>query len=762
MATDDDSTAGSERPDGARMVDLPIDDDAAPLPPIQAAAAYEAEEKVLKLSASDDDDAPLPPLQVAAAAEELERSCKHKKAAWGVETVGDGAATPPEPAAEALLHEREAKLRRLQRAVATLASRTRPVPVNRGEGMQGQMASAVPRPNPSGDDGDDEESPSSEGHVNLPESAHGMSAVVSSSHESNDDATLLIPEAFLVPEGGDEVVVGTLLEPALPWWKMRLTRRLLALVLLLMAIFAVALGVTLSQESSSMVQNASPTARPTAVPTASAAPSASPSSCADTILSDARQVDFGLDAPVHPRVAVDGSSMVAAVRDTETSIVSTIFYSLTSDGEWVMQNSFQQPFSGFGYSSVAISGKSAFVAVFELVGGTLAVYEQDDLGEWAEVEDPIDETAFDGFAWYVDVDGNLACIGDIYGHIYLFRQVENEWAPIGNTEGSGCSVHGETNTLVVAGYPGYKSGGIAAVLEIQQAGIASSFEGWVRFYAYDEELSGLVQIQDSISADANSGDTSQEYFAYSDWRDGDFFVYRRDKSNETFSFHQRLNVSVSDNAFALDVLSLDKSLLAVRGVDGTHIFSEQNGFWEEIIALDEPYDSVHLSGDRLLATKGPELYSFDIGGCVPSTSIAAPSCDWVEIMVVYDRWPHNHETSWDLRRIDASGDLIEVGSHSTEPSDANSKEPFQRESLCLEDGQYEFTIYDMGGNGMESGHYNVTTSDGTLIVEGARFAREEATSFAIPFVPVPPAVETVMSSSNVPSMSPSNSSDEEI
>eukprot|EP00580_Thalassiosira_gravida_P020003 CAMPEP_0201663322 /NCGR_PEP_ID=MMETSP0494-20130426/5163_1 /ASSEMBLY_ACC=CAM_ASM_000839 /TAXON_ID=420259 /ORGANISM="Thalassiosira gravida, Strain GMp14c1" /LENGTH=71 /DNA_ID=CAMNT_0048141893 /DNA_START=6 /DNA_END=221 /DNA_ORIENTATION=+ len=67
--------------------------------------------------------------------------------------------------------------------------------------------------------------------------------------------------------------------------------------------------------------------------------------------------------------------------------------------------------------------------------------------------------------------------------------------------------------------------------------------------------------------------------------------------------------------------------------------------------------------------------------------------------------------------------------------------------MCLEEGQYEFTIYDSHGDGIFYGfdndndsfvpaHYNVT-SYGELIVEGAEFDNSEATSFSLPLPPAP-------------------------
>jgi len=94
-----------------------------------------------------------------------------------------------------------------------------------------------------------------------------------------------------------------------------------------------------------------------------------------------------------------------------------------------------------------------------------------------------------------------------------------------------------------------------------------------------------------------------------------------------------------------------------------------------------------------------------------------------------------------------------VKAYSGTDDDANT---LRKESMCLEEGQYEFSIYDAAGDGLSSGfdydygddddddgyvvsgHYNVT-SYGELIVEGAEFDHKEATSFSLPLPPAPSA-----------------------
>ena len=78
-------------------------------------------------------------------------------------------------------------------------------------------------------------------------------------------------------------------------------------------------------------------------------------------------------------------------------------------------------------------------------------------------------------------------------------------------------------------------------------------------------------------------------------------------------------------------------------------------------------------------------------------------------------------------------------SHSTSEGDTSYSE-----SICLEEGEYRFRIYDdwiyddwptYDGICCDHGEgsYNVTV-DGTLIVEGGEFGYAERTTFSLPFV----------------------------
>jgi hypothetical protein len=155
---------------------------------------------------------------------------------------------------------------------------------------------------------------------------------------------------------------------------------------------------------------------------------------------------------------------------------------------------------------------------------------------------------------------------------------------------------------------------------------------------------------------------------------------------------------------------------------------------------------------------------------VPSSSLvptlsSAPTkkCYWIDISIVYDDYPE--ETWWELWKIveeEPSYEFVKL--HDALPGDIN-----YTKSLCLEDGEYKFTIFDVWLNGLccdlGVGHYNVTTSRGVLIAEGRMFTNfDEITFFTIPFVVAPSAMPSMSrspasassSTSAIPSVFPSS------
>mmetsp|Transcript_40160 Transcript_40160/g.84367 ORF Transcript_40160/g.84367 Transcript_40160/m.84367 type:complete len:639 (-) Transcript_40160:138-2054(-) len=117
-----------------------------------------------------------------------------------------------------------------------------------------------------------------------------------------------------------------------------------------------------------------------------------------------------------------------------------------------------------------------------------------------------------------------------------------------------------------------------------------------------------------------------------------------------------------------------------------------------------------------------------------SSSRPTESCYSVEVTVAFDDCPE--QTSWELIRL-ASYDAEEMVIKSYKWDDVSGGEidtTFHRESICLQEGFYDFTITDIWGDGIyPPGHYNVT-SNGLVIATGGDFLISETTVFSIPYI----------------------------
>ena len=126
-----------------------------------------------------------------------------------------------------------------------------------------------------------------------------------------------------------------------------------------------------------------------------------------------------------------------------------------------------------------------------------------------------------------------------------------------------------------------------------------------------------------------------------------------------------------------------------------------------------------------------------------STPTLSPivQCYDVEIIVNYDKYPE--DTSWTLARL-PSNSIIE----SSPPLDPNQSRVMYS---CLNQGMYNFTIYDDYGDGIccewpnpQGGYGNYTLiylgprggdeDNPTVIASGAKFNASESTTFSIPYV----------------------------
>lgn len=103
-------------------------------------------------------------------------------------------------------------------------------------------------------------------------------------------------------------------------------------------------------------------------------------------------------------------------------------------------------------------------------------------------------------------------------------------------------------------------------------------------------------------------------------------------------------------------------------------------------------------------------------------------CHQVDVNIAFD--DYSGETSWEIQRVSASGEANTIETYQAgDGSDSHT------ETYCLEEGQYRFTIYDKGGDGIccgpgREGSYNVVLH-GEVIAQGDEFGESETTLFNI-------------------------------
>ena len=104
-------------------------------------------------------------------------------------------------------------------------------------------------------------------------------------------------------------------------------------------------------------------------------------------------------------------------------------------------------------------------------------------------------------------------------------------------------------------------------------------------------------------------------------------------------------------------------------------------------------------------------------------------CYQIEITIEYDGYPA--ETSWELHKLVYNGDEDElVDSHA-----GSSGVTLFNQTICLPEGEYNFTIIDADGIccSYGQGNYNITTPNGGVLAEGGEFKGSESSMFVFPF-----------------------------
>ena len=148
-----------------------------------------------------------------------------------------------------------------------------------------------------------------------------------------------------------------------------MVRLLLGLAFVAVAVFAIALGVSLSRRGDTVTQvinvaassipptqSTVPSLQPTDLPSTSQIPSSSPSECSYQIYSTIQKLDLRSPSSDMPKFALDGKNLV--VISSDVGSVTVVFFSLTNDDIWERAGYFIEAnvdWSNFQTYSVSLS-----------------------------------------------------------------------------------------------------------------------------------------------------------------------------------------------------------------------------------------------------------------------------------------------------------------------------------------------------------------------------------------------------------------------
>ena len=131
---------------------------------------------------------------------------------------------------------------------------------------------------------------------------------------------------------------------------------------------------------------------------------------------------------------------------------------------------------------------------------------------------------------------------------------------------------------------------------------------------------------------------------------------------------------------------------------------------------------------------------------IPPTS---SSCFPFRLELLLDNYS---ETSWEMKKV-SDGSVITVGEGSADKYKKNTE---YGESLCLTNGEYSFTIFDIYGDGLTQGteaHYYGFLNN-IKIFSGKDFEKEETTTFTVAGAPQLPTTEPTTEPTATPTQAP--------
>ena len=163
-----------------------------------------------------------------------------------------------------------------------------------------------------------------------------------------------------------------------------------------------------------------------------------------------------------------------------------------------------------------------------------------------------------------------------------------------------------------------------------------------------------------------------------------------------------IDVPISEVADTADIFNVPSSISFPSGTDTV----EMEVTVDPSAPIEQPFGlEVAVGDEQFINPYKAEYPSF------ATTVSLVPACLYNEVVVNFVFDGYASETTWEL--MDSEGTVVASGGPWADGTASAQAE------LCLENGEYSFTIYDVYGDGLsypENGNVTITAPDGTELV----------------------------------------------
>ena len=203
------------------------------------------------------------------------------------------------------------------------------------------------------------------------------------------------------------------------------------------------------------------------------------------------------------------------------------------------------------------------------------------------------------------------------------------------------------------------------------------------------------------------------------------------------------------------LLSMDGDILVVGSDTRTHIFSQSDNTWTEVLTLEAYSNAYRVSGRVLIAANQKDAVAMDMANCVQLVPTAMPSMSEAPSVPCYevefefsDFCDGCNDDNWEARVEMVDSDTAVIHTFSKEQGDWDRIEENDpsgayfceitysyNKSLCLPPGQYRFALRQWWNPGTgPMPWYHSVRSNGQVIAQGeVKGDFDESTQFNIPF-----------------------------